>query len=311
MDIKQLRHFLAIVEEGSFSRAALRIGVAQPALSLRVRKMEEALGTPLLLRSAGGVTPTEAGELLARRARTLLADLDRTEEEIRSLGAEPSGKVRIGLPGTISGIVSVPLIALMRARHPRIRLNIAEAMSGFVAEWLRDGRIDLAVLYTDMPEAGIAARPLLAEELVVLTPPGANGPEIESLSALADMALVLPSAAHGLRAMIDRGLRAHGVSVEPAIEVDSYANIKRLVAAGYGSSILPFHAVAAEAQSGALTVRRFAHPRLWRRAHLASATARPMTRAAAAVAEALCEVSARLIADGVWAGARRLGPDQS
>ncbi|MFT7391214.1 MAG: LysR family nitrogen assimilation transcriptional regulator, partial [Paracoccaceae bacterium] len=144
MDIKQLRHFLAIVEEGSFSRAALRIGVAQPALSLRVRKMEEALGTPLLLRSAGGVTPTEAGELLARRARTLLADLDRTEEEIRSLGAEPSGKVRIGLPGTISGIVSVPLIALMRARHPRIRLNIAEAMSGFVAEWLRDGRIDLA-----------------------------------------------------------------------------------------------------------------------------------------------------------------------
>ena len=116
MDIRDLRYFVTIVEEGSFSRAALRLRIAQPALSVKVRKLEAYLKTQLLLRGPHGVKPTEAGKLLLLRARAIVADLSRAEAEIRSLGHQPSGTVRIGLPGTISGILSVPLIARTRKK---------------------------------------------------------------------------------------------------------------------------------------------------------------------------------------------------
>lgn len=304
MDLRQLRYFLAIAEEGSFSRAAGRLGVAQPALSLHVRKMEEALGTPLLLRGPHGVSTTEAGELLARRARTLLEDFDQTEEEVRSLGQEPTGTVRLGLPGTISGILSVPLIARCRAQYPQIKIVIAEAMSGFVAEWLLEGRIDLAVLYTDLREPGLRAEALLEEELVVLLPPGEAGQGRLTFDALAERPLILPSGAHGLRKMLEAQMRTRRVPLETAIDVDSYASIKRLVEGGYGCSVLPYHSVAQEARDGRLAVRRFAEPRLWRTAYLAQGTARRMTRAAGAVGDLLKEVVAELMEQRIWAGAR-------
>ena len=310
MDIRQMRYFLAIVEAGSISRAAQRLNVAQPSLSLHVRNMEEALATPLLIRGPGGVTPTEAGDLLARRARVLLTDLDRAQEEVRGIGRDPSGAVRLGLPGTISGILSVPLIAQCRARHPGIKIVVAEAMSGFVREWLSEGRVDLAVLYDPGGATDLTSEMLLEEELVLLEAPAApdrraaTGPV--AATDLPAMPLILPSEAHGLRQMIDATLAVAGRAASvPEIEVDSYAAIKRLVEDGYGASVLPFHAVAQEVSEGRLSVRPFAGDRLWRAAHLVRATARPETAATRAVRDLLRAVAVGLIDQGVWAGARR------
>ncbi len=172
MDLRQLRYFLTIVEQGSFSRAAAVLNVAQPALSIHLRKMEDALGTPLLIRRPQGVVPTEAGDLLALRARRILSEMARTEDEIRSLHSDPAGEVRLGFPATVSSILSVPLISAARDRYPRIRINIAEAMSGFVSEWLMDGRIDMAILYNDIGQKGLRSDLLLKEDLVMLTPAG-------------------------------------------------------------------------------------------------------------------------------------------
>ncbi|WP_163849278.1 LysR family transcriptional regulator [Pseudooceanicola aestuarii] len=304
-----MKYFVAIVEDGSFSRAAARLGVAQPALSRHVRRMEDDLGTPLLLRGPTGATPTPEGQLLLRRARVLLADLDATLEELRSLNHDPAGSVRLGLPGTVSDILSIPLIARCRARYPRVRIVIAEAMSGFVREWLLDGRIDLAVIYGELQEPALRTDLLLDEELVLLLPPDtgtdvavAPGPE-----SLARLPLILPSGAHGLRVMIDQRLRAQGITVTPEIEVDSYRNIKRLVAGGYGASVLPRHAVADAAEAGHLLLRPFAAPGLRRSAYMARANARPAPRAAQLVASLLREVTAELIAKGDWPGARAGG----
>ncbi|MEC9472186.1 MAG: LysR family transcriptional regulator, partial [Pseudomonadota bacterium] len=161
MDIRQLRYFLEIVAQGSLTRAAESLHVAQPALSLHLKNMEEQLGTRLLTRSRSGVTPTEAGELLLQRARAILEDLARTEDDIRNLETDPSGIVRIGLPGTISAMVSLPLILAARERFPRITLNITEAMSGFVGDWLSEGKIYLAVLYSRSKDARIRSELLL------------------------------------------------------------------------------------------------------------------------------------------------------
>lgn len=303
-----MRYFLAIVEHGSITRASRGLNIAQPALSLHVRNMEEELGTRLLDRSRAGVSPTEAGELLARRARALLDDLARMEDDIRTLDADPAGVVRIGLPGTISGIVALPLITAARERYPRIRLNIAEAMSGFIAGWLSEGRVDIAVLYEASRLDGIASELLLEEELVVLWRGDTECLAEMSLAGLRDVPMVAPSGAHGLRTQIDAAFDALGMVPNVAIEIDSYNNIKRLVEAGFGASILPSRAVLAESQAGSLSVSRIAHPGLWRGAHLIYPSGRPVTRAQEAIRDLLREVVLGLLDSGDWAAARAPRP---
>ncbi|XHC12753.1 LysR substrate-binding domain-containing protein [Labrenzia sp. ac12] len=304
MDIRQLRYFLEIVAQGSLTRAAESLHVAQPALSLHLKNMEEQLGTRLLTRSRSGVTPTEAGELLLQRARAILEDLARTEDDIRNLETDPSGIVRIGLPGTISAMVSLPLILAARERFPRITLNITEAMSGFVGDWLSEGKIDLAVLYSRSKDARIRSELLLEEELVVLWPADAERPQEMNMAALDNVPMVLPSGAHGLRVLIDRTFQALGFAPEIAMEINSFNNIKRLVAAGFGPSILPLYAVTEEVAAGSLRVSRIAAPGLWRGAHLMSPGGRPVTRALEAVHALLREVILDLRDKGAWAASR-------
>ncbi|MBD3764295.1 MAG: LysR family transcriptional regulator [Rhodobacterales bacterium] len=305
LDLRQLRYFREIVARGSITRAAAALRVAQPALSLQVKAMEQALGTRLLIRGQGGVTPTEAGALLAARAQAILDDLARAEDEVRSLGGDPAGMVRLGLPGTIGGIVALPLIEAARGRHPRITLTIAEAMSGFVADWLEQGRVDLGVLYVPPRAVGVASDPLLEEELVVLAP--AADTDLPAQMALADLRgrrMVLPGPAHGLRALVDAALLDQGFAPQIAVEVDSYSSIKSLVAAGYGLSILPRHALRDDLARGRLRAVRIADPGLWRRVHLACPTRRPMTPAQQAIRDLLRDVVAGLVQSGAWGPAR-------
>lgn len=304
MDIRQLRYFVAIVEQGSITRASEKLRIAQPALSLHLKNMEEHLGTRLLIRSRTGVVPTEAGILLENRARAILDDLARTEDDIRTLDADPMGVVRIGLTGTISGIVALPLIEACKNRYPRIELNIAEAMSGFIADWLSDGRVDMAVLYERSQHAGIISELLLEEELVILWRSSEDCPSEMSLRGLRSVPMVLPSNAHGLRTQIDAALSAYKITPNVAIEIDSYANIKRLVAAGYGASILPSHAVLEEVEAGTLVVSRICNPGLWRGAHLMYRSGRPVTRAQEAICDLLREVILELLGTGDWAATR-------
>jgi LysR family nitrogen assimilation transcriptional regulator len=264
MDIRQLRYFVAIAEQGSLSRAAALLRVAQPALSLHVRNMETDLQVQLLHRSPRGVVPTEAGAILLRNARIILRQLAVAEEEIRGHDADPEGEVRIGLPGTVSEILSVPLITATRQRYPRIRIRIAEAMSGFVLEWMREARIDLAILYRDVDGFGIETVRLLEEELFFFGPapndgddPGLPPPgEAIGFARAARLPLILPGPSHGLRELLARQAMTVDVELNTVIEIDSYANIKELVRDGFGYSILPANAVAREVEAGALLADR-------------------------------------------------------
>ncbi|MGI6246251.1 MAG: LysR substrate-binding domain-containing protein [Pseudochelatococcus sp.] len=314
MDIRQLRYFVAIAEQGSFSRAASLLRIAQPALSMHVRNMETDLGTSLLFRSPRGVVPTEAGEILLRNARIILDQLATTEEEIRVHDNNPRGEVCLGLPGTISQILTVPLITAARARYPNIKLRIAEAMSGFVLGWLREARIDLGVLYRDAADSGIATVPVLEEELVFFGPatprPGMEismeiSVEGEALDygLIAALPLILPGEAHGLRELLERQALMAGFELNTAIDVDSYSNIKELVASGFGYSILPLNAIAREVAAGDLRSWTISRPALQRSVRLAHALERPMTNAVAAIEALTREVLRDLARTGRWVGA--------
>ncbi len=318
MDIRQLRYFVAIVEHGSFSRAATVLNVAQPALSLHVRNMEEALGTPLLHRNPRGVTVTEAGAILLRHARGILDQLALGEEEIRGRLNDPSGTVKLGLPGTISHILAVPLITAARTRWPKIRLRIAEAMSGFVLEWMREGRIDLAVLYDAVEDHGIRTERLLEEDLLFFGPAQAaaeaglpsQGRPV-TFATLARMPLILPGEGHGLRDLLTRTAREEGVTLDTVMDVDSYNNIKELVAEGLGFSVLPEHAIAREVAAGRLQLWPVRDPPLRRSVYLARPGDRPVTSAA----QAICELTAATLIDlarsARWIGAKAVRRDEA
>lgn len=312
MDLRQLRYFVAIVEQGSFSKAAAMMNVAQPALSLHVRNMEADLGTALLFRRPQGVTTTEAGDILLRNARIIIDQFAIVQEEIRGHEAEPAGEVRLGLPGTISQILSVPLIIAARERYPKIKLRIAEAMSGFITEWIRESRVEIAILYIPVEDRVLTSYPVLTEELCLLGPVA----PIENISMpvsgqialkqVASLPLILPSPSHGLRELLEREASAHDLDLNIIIDVDSYGNIKELVEKGLGYSILPFNSIAREVHGGRLLSWRINKPELKRDVHLVHSADRPMTNAVSAI-EALCrDTLLELAATGKWSGAKAL-----
>jgi LysR family nitrogen assimilation transcriptional regulator len=312
VDLRQLRYFVAIVEQGSFSKAASTLNVAQPALSLHVRNMEADLGTALLFRSPHGVVTTEAGEILLRNARLIIDQFAIAQEEIRGHEAEPAGEVRLGLPGTISQILSVPLIIAARKKYPKIKLRIAEAMSGFIMEWIRENRIDVAVLYIPVEDRVLTSYPVLTEELCVLGPvnpmdgvkPPAEGPL--NLKQIAQLPLILPSLTHGLRELLEREATGNNLTLNTVIDVDSYGNIKELVEQGMGYSILPFNSIAREVDQGRLRTWQIGKPQLKRDVHLVHAADRPLTNAVSAIENLCRETLLDLAATGQWSGAKAL-----
>jgi len=308
MDLRQLRYFVAIVESGSISRASQHLNIAQPALSLHIRNMEAELDMSLLFRTAHGVVPTEAGAILLRNARAIIGQFETAQLEIKGCTSEPAGEVRLGLPGTVTQILGVPLVLAARAQFPRIRLRLAEAMSGYVLDWLRAGRVDLGVLYQTVEDRGLRSVSVMSEALVLFGPAETAGPPAPAggavpFSCVASLPLILPSPGHGLRTRIAEQAEAEAVRLNIEVEIDAYGAIKGLVERGLGYSILPEHAVEQEVESGRLRAWRF-DPPLLRTVHLVVPTDRPLSQAVRSV-EYLCRTTLRdLVQSGAWRSAR-------
>lgn len=306
VDLRQLRYFVAIVEAKSFSRAAQRLRVAQPALSLHVRNMEADLGAELLTRTPQGVAPTEAGLLLLQRARKILADFEGAKLAVQELNSCPAGEVHLGLPATIAEFLAVPLILKTRERYPKIRLKIAEAMSGFVLQWLHEGQIDLGILYLPMEQRGLRSTAIAVEQLHLFVSPEIEFPdrladnEAVDFATVAKLPLILPGPGHGLRALVDAELELLQLELSTVIDVNSYRVIKALVQYGQGFSILPVNAIAEELASGAFRSWPINDPPFGRTVHLVQQFERPLSSAATAVLQLCKDTLHELIASGRW-----------
>lgn len=309
MELRQLRYFVAIVQCGSISRAALQLNIAQPALSLHIRNMEADLGLPLLFRTTKGVQPTEAGLILLRHARQVLELLEQAGHEIRGRAAEPAGEVRLGLPSSINQTLGVPLVLAARERYPKVTLRIADAMSGYVLDWLRIGRVDLGLLYHAAEQRELRSTGLLTETLVLAGPVEARSdrphPPSSSVafSALAALPLILPSPGNGLRDLIDDAAATQAVRLLSDIDIDAYGAIKQLIGRGLGYSVLPAHAVKHEVEEGRLRAWTI-DPPLTRTVHLVRPLDRPLSQAAEAIAGLCCATLADLVRSGAWPMAR-------
>lgn len=299
MDQTRLRSLIAIAEHGGFSRAAAALGLAQPSLTRQIAALEAECARPLLYRHGRGASLTEDGRRLVEAARPLLAALDALPASLAE--AEPHGEVVIGTPTFISAQLAGPLFTTLRTRHPRLTVRLMDGFSGFVNQWLIEGRVDVAVLYDARRSRAIAAEPL-AEEILYLFGNRARAGDLpagESIApgALAGLDLILPARAHGLRRALDRA----GARPDPArlLEVDSLTAIRALVEQGAGWSVLPQAGLAREALAGQHVLRPIGAPPLRIRVMLAATPARPLTPAARAVMRFLREAVRDLQAQGV------------
>lgn len=305
MEVRQMRQFIAIAEEGSLSAAAQRIGVAQPSLSQLVKTLEARIGVDLVIRSPHGATLTSAGQLLLDRARQIVALVDKTQEEVRVAGSEAVGAVSFGVPSSVSMVLSVPLAETVRVTMPKVSLKVVEAMSGFIKEWLESGEIDIAVLYDLDNSRKFQSQLLLSEDLHVFsapdgwpfrTPPGTP----VTLAELVGIDMILPSGGHGLRVMIDRYCRQNGVPLNVVIEMDALAQIKTLVARGSGYTLLAPAAAHDMLSSGQLVSSPVVSPALRRPVYLVRNFERPRTKAAAEIETLTTEVVTDLVRRGNW-----------
>lgn len=304
MDVRQLRYFLAIVEAGSLSKAAGHVGVAQPALSQHVRHLEAELGVTLLNRIPRGVTPTDAGERLCREARTILNQLAELPQQVMGAVTNPIGEVRIGMSGTVSELVGVPLIEAARDRYPGVRIRLVEAMSGHVLDWLRRGEVDVALVYATSDPKGLEITHLLTEDLCLFGRPGGqlDAPKgsVVDMRDVLGLQLITPGPTHGLRRVLDDAAAVVGIPLQPAFEVDSYGNIKRLARSGIAYAVLTPTAIAQEVGEGVFESWRIGPKLLRRNIYLAHSSERPFSAASGVVSDLAREVIRRLVSDGVW-----------
>lgn len=302
MEIRQLRYFVRIVDLGSLSKAAADLYVAQPALSKQIASLEAEMKVSLLVRSPRGVTPTEAGLAFYRQAQSLLRQLARVPDEVRSADESPSGVVAVGMPYSASNILAPALVAAVRERLPGIRLAITEEGSGHLEGLLAGGRLDLSLLYErDRPSPQIEERPLLVEELFLVTKAGGKGD-----IALADTAkqqFILPGPANSTRQVVEKAFAKAGLRLQVVAEVDGPWSTKSMVAAGLGATILSRSALYPEKAPTALSVRRIVRPALTRAMNLCVRRGETLARAPAVVAEILVAVARDLIGSGHWKGA--------
>src|SRR5215218_8906758 len=155
MDLRQLEYFVRVAELGSFTRAAIALDVAQPALSRQVRLLEVELRQNLLTRNGRGAIPTEAGKLLLEHGRGILHQVERAREELGRVRGALAGRVAVGLPPSVAKLMTVPLTREFRQRLPDATLAIMEGLSTAMRESLEKGRLDIAVLYNAVPSVEI------------------------------------------------------------------------------------------------------------------------------------------------------------
>jgi len=309
LDVRQLRYFLAIARCGSFSRAALELNVAQPALSHHVANLEAELGVRLLNRSRRGVETTECGEVLIGHANIILRQIAHAIHDVQQRSDHPSGEVRIGLPSSLAMEMTLPLLREIECLHPSIMPRIVENHSGYLADLLLEGQVDIAMLFEVEDATRYEMERVLTERLYLVSAPAGPFAERDSvrMAELADIPLITTTAQNGLRRLIESAAQTRGLKPIFRMELDSLQAIKQLVAAGYALSVLSWYAVREDVLSGRLIVVEITDPALERDVYLARARDWPQSRAAE-VAWKLCSALVRRLTEsdhlrGVVAGA--------
>ncbi|PQA78439.1 LysR family transcriptional regulator [Rhodoferax sp. TS-BS-61-7] len=286
MDLKQLEYFVRVAEMGSFTRASISLDVAQPALSRQIRLLEVELRQNLLTRNGRGAVPTEAGKLLLEHGRGILHQVQLTREELGAARGALAGRVSIGLPPSLSKLITVPLVLAFREHLPQAQLTLTEGFSVQMHEGLRLGNLDMAVLYNPGQSTELEMSTLDEDELSLIShnpqtggksKPAKPAPAI-SLQDVANLPLILPSRPNAFRILIEGEMMAIGRRPEVMLEVDGLNAILNLVKEGMGHAVLPSYTLSNFDNPDTFTVQAIHSPRIMSQLMLVWSSRRPTTQ---------------------------------
>lgn len=287
MNLKQLEYFVAVAELGSFSKAAVILNIAQPALSRQVRLLETDLHVTLLMRNGRGVVLTEAGKRLFDHSVGILQLVSRVREDIEASRDVPSGRIVVGLPPSMGRLLTLPLVEGFRRALPKARLAIVEGLSAHLAEWISTGRVDLGLLHNPEPQPALEVTPVLEEPLGLVSPAGKGAAKgsarkvsprnTATLAELTRLPLILPERTHAIRKLLETQAALAGHKLGVSLEISSVQSILDLVRAGHGHAVLTPSALAASGNAAAFRLRPIIEPRLTSTLCLAVSAHKPAT----------------------------------
>jgi DNA-binding transcriptional LysR family regulator len=286
MDTRQLAAFCEVVERRSFSEAAARLGVTQPAVSQQVRGLEQRVGTQLLDRSGRRVEPTEAGLRLYRGAQKLLALEEQLFEDVGRTDAPLHGTLEIGASTGPAAIVVPLLLCEFQRGNPELRVELSVFDTQSVVELVAERRLELGIVGAARRHRSVAFEPFFRDEVILACPPG--HPFAGRTVALADLhegPLILMQRGAGVRQMVEDELRRSGRRMsefEAPLELGLQESVRSAVQAGYGVAFISRRAVETDLAAGTLAEARVSGLDLAREIWIARAAGRAGSSAAQA-----------------------------
>ncbi len=256
MEIHQLRYFVAVADEGSFSRAAAKVRVAQPSLSQQIKKLEAEVGQPLFDRLPRSVVLTEAGRCFIDYARQILASIGDARRCVDDLKGEVAGKVAVGAIPTIAPYVLPELVVTFQEHYPDVKLEIVEDVTDGITRRIEAGELDVALASTCHASPSLRREPLGTEPLLLLVPEGhpLAKKDFVEFDDLKSQRFLLLHEMHCLSQQVNHLLESRRLRPEIALAGSQLSTIANMVAASIGVSIVPQMMVKHHATPGCVSL---------------------------------------------------------
>ncbi|HVI67546.1 MAG TPA: LysR substrate-binding domain-containing protein [Bradyrhizobium sp.] len=258
--LRQLRYFDALAGHSHFGRAAAACGISQPALSMQIKELEEALGAVLIERGARQVRLTKFGEEAALRVRDILRSVDELGDFARASRGWLAGQLHIGMIPTIAPYLLPTVIGDLTRMHPDLDIHVREALTSRLIQELVEGRLDTAIVALPVSEPSLTEVALFAENFLLVRPGEDEGTPVPSSEMLREMRLLLLEEGHCFR---DQALSFCNMQSSPpreALDASSLSTLVQMVSAGMGVTLIPEMAVTVETRSASVSVARFKDP---------------------------------------------------
>lgn len=292
--LKQLRYFEALATHGHFGHAADVCAISQPALSMQIKDLEAALGTPLFERSARQVRLTRFGQDFAIRVREILRAVDDLGDLARASGDRLMGRLRLGVIPTIAPYLLPALVARLAKTHADLDLHVRETLTQTLLQELSDGRIDAAIMALPVGEPGFEEIALFEEDFVFVRPLADASLPLPGAEDLRTMRLLLLEEGHCFRDQALSFCNIPKAVPNEALDGSSLSTLVQMVGAGMGVTLIPEMAVPVETRSAPVAVTPFRAPRPSRTIGMIWRRRTPLAGQLRQVAEVVAEAGATL-----------------
>ena len=261
LTLRQFRYFEALRRHGHFGRAAEACAISQPALSMQIRELEDALGTELFERGARQVRLTRLGEEFALRVRDILRSVDELEDIARASQDQLVGRLRIGIIPTIAPYLLPTIIGNLTGAYAGLDIHVRETVTPRLIQELGEGRLDTAIVALPISEPSFTEVALFSESFVLVRPGEDAGKPVPSRESLREMRLLLLEEGHCFRDQALSFCNLHAARPRELLDGSSLSTLVQMVSVGIGVTLIPEMAVAVETRSAPVSVAQFKPPR--------------------------------------------------